>query len=92
VSSKKTNLIDHGFMDARIKLIDVAAFLDRIERHGQTDDYRFHALKNAIKEIQSDEIGRVKRILELLSDQSTEPIAKASIQGAFGAPKFDNQS
>ena len=92
MSSKKTNLIDHGFMDARIKLIDVAAFLDRIERHGQTDDYRFNAIKNAIKEIQSDEIGRVKRILELLSDQSTEPIAKASIQGAFGAPKVDNQS
>ena len=92
MSSKKTNLIDHGFMDARIKLIDVAAFLDRIERHGQTDDYRFHSLKNAIKEIQSDEIGRVKRILELLSDQSTEPIAKASIQGAFGASKVDNQS
>ena len=42
---KETNLIDHGFMDARIKLIDVAAFLDRVERHGQTDDYRYHALK-----------------------------------------------
>ncbi len=90
MSSKNTDLVDHGFMDARIKLIDVAAFLDRIERHGQTDDYRFDALKNAITELQSDEIGRVKRILDLLSDQSTEPISEASIQGAFGAPKVVN--
>ena len=73
----KTNLVDHGFMDARIKLIDVAAFLDRIQRHEQTDDYRFHALKDAINELQTDEVGRVGRILSKLSDYSVEPIDKA---------------
>ena len=83
---KETNLIDHGFMDARIKLIDVASFLDRVERHGQTDDYRYHALKDAINELQSDEIGRVAKILNRFSDHSIEPIDKADIQGAFGAP------
>ena len=88
---KETNLIDHGFMDARIKLIDVAAFLDRVERHGQTDDYRYHALKDAITELQSDEIGRVAKILNRFSEHSTEPIDKADIQGAFGAPDPNNK-
>ncbi len=88
---KETNLIDHGFMDARIKLIDVAAFLDRVERHGQTDDYRYHALKDAISELQSDEIGRVAKILNRFSDHSAEPIDKADIQGAFGAPDPNNK-
>lgn len=88
---KETNLIDHGFMDARIKLIDVAAFLDRVERHGQTDDYRYHALKDAINELQSDEIGRVAKILNRFSDHSAEPIDKADIQGAFGAPDPNNK-
>ena len=88
---KETNLIDHGFMDARIKLIDVAAFLDRVERHGQIDDYRYHALKDAINELQSDEIGRVAKILNRFSDHSAEPIDKADIQGAFGAPDPNNK-
>lgn len=78
-------------MDARIKLIDVAAFLDRVERHGQTDDYRYHALKDAINELQSDEIGRVAKILNRFSDHSTEPIDKADIQGAFGVPDPNNK-
>ena len=88
---KETILIDHGFMDARIKLIDVAAFLDRVERHGQTDDYRNQALNEAINALQSDELGRVAKILNRFSDHSTEPIDKADIQGAFGAPNPNNK-
>ena len=73
-------------MDARIKLIDIAAFLDRLDRHGQTGDYRVEALKEAFGELLKEEPGRTARILGLLSDQSTEPIEAATIQGAFGAP------
>ena len=80
------NLVDHGFMDARIKLIDIAAFLDRIQRHGQEGDYRVEALKKAFAELSSAKPGRAGRILDMLSDQSTEPIEAATIQGAFGAP------
>lgn len=78
-------LVELGFMDARIKLIDVAAFLDRIQRHGQEDDYRVRALKEALAELGSAEPGRARRILESLSDPSEEPIPAATIQGAFGA-------
>ncbi len=73
-------------MDARIKLIDIAAFLDRVQRHGQEGDYRVEALRKAFNEILGDSPDRAKRILDILSDQSEEPIEKASIQGAFGAP------
>ena len=72
-------------MDARIKLIDVAAFLDRVQRHGQEDDYRVRALKEAMAILGSEEPGRARRILESLSDPSEEPIAAATMQGAFGA-------
>ncbi|MDC0201095.1 hypothetical protein OAK04_01765 [Verrucomicrobia bacterium] len=86
MSDKKTNLVDLGFMDARIKLIDIAAFLDRIDRHDQTDDYRVSALKEALPELLSTERGRAARVLNLLSDQSTDPVSESKIQGAFGAP------
>ena len=49
MSEKKNNLVELGFMDARIKLIDIAAFLDRIDRHEQSDDYRVSALKEACR-------------------------------------------
>ena len=78
-------LVELGFMDARIKLIDVAAFLDRVQRHDQEDDYRVRALKEALSILGSDEPDRARRILESLSDPSEEPIEAATIQGAFGA-------
>ncbi|MFP6872024.1 MAG: hypothetical protein VCA55_00820 [Verrucomicrobiales bacterium] len=84
------NLVDLGFLDARIKLIDIAAFLDRLDRHGQADDYRVHALKKAFGEVTSEEPGRAARVLEALSDQTEEPIEAAVIQGAFGAPGRKN--
>ena len=44
----KQELLDLQFIDARHMLINLAAFLDRIDRHPGTDDYRFTALKTAI--------------------------------------------
>jgi hypothetical protein len=86
VSDKQNNLVELGFMDARIKLIDIAAFLDRIDRHDQSDDYRVSALNEALPELLSNEPGRAARILDMLSDQSTDPVIESKIQGAFGAP------
>lgn len=73
-------------MDARIKLIDIAAFLDRLDRHGQADDYRVAALRAAVAQLSTDGPGRAARILAELSDQSETPIDAATLQGAFGAP------
>ena len=81
------NLVDLGFMDSRSKLIDLAAFLDRVQRAGQDGDFRVQALKNALTLLSQDKPQRAKDVLLSFSDPSTEPIAKATMQGAIGAFK-----
>ncbi|MFM7606368.1 MAG: hypothetical protein ACKO8Z_14385 [Prosthecobacter sp.] len=81
------NLVDLGFMDSRSKLIDLAAFLDRVQRAGQDRDFRVQALKNALTLLSQDKPQRAKEVLLSFSDPSTEPIAKATMQGAIGAHK-----
>jgi hypothetical protein len=79
------NLADLGFMDARIKAIDIAAFLDRVQRAGQEGDYRVRELKKALLHLLDEEEGRAKRILLSLSDPTDEPIPVAPGKGASGA-------
>jgi hypothetical protein len=81
----KKDILDLHFMDARCKLIDLAAFLDRMERHPGEADFRLDAFKNAIPILLSDQPSRAKAILESFSDHSTEPAATAHTQGATGA-------
>jgi hypothetical protein len=82
----KKDILDLHFMDARCKLIDLAAFLDRIERHDGEPDFRLDAFKKAIPILLSEDHGRAKAMLEAFSDHSTEPASTASTQGAAGAP------
>ena len=82
----KQELLDLQFIEARWKLIDIAAFLDRIDRHPGEDDYRFEAFKKALPLLLSDRSDRARAILECLSDQTSEIPATAPFQGAFGAP------
>jgi hypothetical protein len=82
---RAVNLVDLGFMDARSKLIDLAAFLDRIQRAGQESDFRIQALKSAITLLSAEQPVRAKEVLLSFSDPSTEPIEKATTQGATGA-------
>ena len=83
----QVNLVDLGFMDSRSKLIDLAAFLDRVQKAGQDGDFRVQALKNALTLLSQDKPQRAKDVLLSFSDPSTEPIAKATMQGAIGAFK-----
>lgn len=82
----KKDLLDLQFIEARHKLIDLAAFLDRIDRHPGEPDYRFEAMKNVLPILLSDRPDRASAVLKALSDTTTEPIPRATIQGAFGAP------
>jgi hypothetical protein len=85
------HLVDLGFMDARSKLLDLAAFLDRIDRHGGSSDFRVEALRRALAAVTSTETGRARRVLELLSDPTREPAARAGTQTACGAPPPTNR-
>ncbi len=79
------DLVEQGFMDARHKLLDIAAFLDRLERHGQEDDFRVAALYDAVKCLSERDSKRAYAVQMLLSDPSVEPIAAAHTKGATGA-------
>jgi len=83
----KKDLLDLQFIGARARLIDLAAFLDRIERHPGEDDYRFEALKRALPILLSERPDRARAVLESLSDKDSELIPQAEFQGAFGAPR-----
>ncbi len=60
---ESVNLVDLGFMESRAKLIDIAAFLDRVQRHGQQDDFRVRALREAIGQLESGDPDRAGKIL-----------------------------
>jgi hypothetical protein len=83
----KTELLDLQFIGARARLIDLAAFLDRIDRHPGEADYRYEALKNALPILLGAGPGRARAVLEALSDQDGELLPHAAFQGAFGAPR-----
>ena len=82
----KKDLLDLQFVDARCKLIDLAAFLDRIDRHPGEDDYRLAALKEALPILLADRPDRARAVLEALSDHTPDIPESAPFQGAFGAP------
>jgi len=77
------------FLDARSKLLDLAAFLDRLDRASDgadsAGDFRIDALRDAMGELMSKQPGRAKRIQQLWSDPTTEPIVKLVDKGATGA-------
>lgn len=78
-------LVDHGFVPVRAKLIEVAAFLDRVERYGAADDFRCVALRKAAKLLVDGKPERARRILEHLSDPTTQPDAVSTGKAALGA-------
>jgi hypothetical protein len=75
------------FMEARAKLIDLAAFLDRVERAEGTDDFRMAAFRQALQELQprGNPPDRAQRVLVALSDPTVEPLAAATTKAAAGA-------
>jgi hypothetical protein len=81
----KQELLDLQFIDARHKLLDLAAFLDRIDRHPGNADFRIAAMKNALPILLSDRPDRARAILEAFSDETTDLPQTAPFQGAFGA-------
>lgn len=81
----RQHVLDLYFMDARSKLIDIAAFLDRVDRGEGAADFRYAAFRKALEELHRGEPQRAKGVLLSLSDPTTEPIAAAPGKGAAGA-------
>jgi hypothetical protein len=81
----RQQVLDLYFMDARSKLIDLAAFLDRVQRTGGEEDFRMRAFHRALKELASDKPNRAEKVLLSLSDPTAEPIPAATTKAACGA-------
>lgn len=82
------DLIEGFFMEHRAQIIDIAAYLDRLDRsveHDAENDFRFLAIRKAMRELGSDEPGRVERILMHLSDPVVELMDTRDRQNALGA-------
>jgi hypothetical protein len=81
----RQQVLDLYFMDARCKLIELAAFLDRAERSSGDADFRLRAFEEAIKELEKPGSNRAERVLLAFSDPTTAPIAAATTKAACGA-------
>jgi hypothetical protein len=77
------------FIENRNRVLELAAFLDRLDRADAAApadrDFRVRALLEAIAALSSPDAGRLVRIQMLLSDPTTEPRAVLDRKGAVGA-------
>lgn len=81
----RREVLDLYFVDARSKLIDLAAFLDRLERAEGEADFRADAFRKALRELDPRAGDAARRVLEALSDPTREPLSAAPGKAASGA-------
>jgi hypothetical protein len=82
--NRKT-LLDLYYLDARARLIDLAAFLDRLDRADGEPDFRLAAFRSALAQLPEGGPGRAERVLIALSDPTADPIPAATTKAACGA-------
>lgn len=88
----KQQLMDLYFLDARARLIDIAAFLDRVERAGGKEDFRMAAFRKAVGVLSEGKSQKAREVLLTFSDPTEEPIEKAPGKGACGAWPWEAKS
>ena len=81
----RQQVLDLYFVDARHKLIDLAAFIDRVDRADGPEDFRMKAFREALAELTKNNPDRARQVLLAFSDPTTEPIAAATTKAACGA-------
>jgi hypothetical protein len=81
----RRQVLDLYFVEARSKLVDVAAFLDRAQRAEGADDFRLKSFRAALGQLRSSGPDRARRVLASLSDPTAKPIEAAGNQNACGA-------
>jgi hypothetical protein len=80
-------IVDEYFIENRTRLLEIAAFLDRLDG---TDpafaarDFRMQAFTEALNSITAGG-RRVDRLLMLFSDPTTDPLGALDRKSAFGA-------
>jgi len=81
----RQRVLDLYFIDARHRLIEIAAFLDRVERAEGAADFRLTVFRQAMRELDREGAERAKRVLVAFSDPTAAPIPAATTKAACGA-------
>jgi hypothetical protein len=81
----KQQILDLYFLDARHKLVELASFLDRVERADGRDDFRLKSFRAALGELTNNKKEKAKNVLLTFSDPTIGPIDKTTGKGAVGA-------
>jgi len=82
-----SQIVDEYFIENRTRLLEIAAFLDRldrVDRQWAEKDFRMQVFRDAV-----DALGtpgdRLNRIQMLLSDPTTDPLDRLDRKSALGA-------
>ena len=81
-------LIDEYFIENRTRLLEIAAYLDRLDRVGDAEagrDFRMRAFREALAILGEDAPGRTVRVQMVFSDPTTEPLEALDTKSARGA-------
>jgi hypothetical protein len=81
-------LVDAYFLEHRTKILDIAAFMDRLDRsieRNAEDDFRMVAFKQALAALHSGGPGRVEDVQMIFSDPTTGLLDELDQKGASGA-------
>ncbi|MDP9349308.1 MAG: hypothetical protein M3P24_09250 [Gemmatimonadota bacterium] len=85
-----TQLVDEHFIENRTRVLELAAFLDRLDRTGDgaaTGDFRVRALREALGVLSGEpgEGTRILRVQMVFSDPTGEPREALDQKSARGA-------
>jgi hypothetical protein len=81
----RQQVLDLYFLEARSKLIDLGAFLDRLDRAAGDEDFRMAAFRKALAGLSQPGSDKAREALMAFTDPTTEPIPVAPGKGACGA-------
>lgn len=83
------DILDLYFIENRSRILDIASFLDRIDRYEGADearaDFRYQALTRILHLLSEPGVHRTRAIQVALSDPTTDPLDSALGLKAWGA-------
>jgi len=86
---KAPEILDLYFIENRARLLDIASFLDRIDRHEGAElakcDFRYQAFIKCVAAVLNTPGSRTKAVQLLCSDPTSEPLESAVGLKAVGA-------
>lgn len=83
-----SELVEEYFIENRTRVLEIAAFLDRVDRSDGAaglDDFRLTAFRETLSILADSSGNRMERIQMLLSDPTVEPKPELDQKGASGA-------